>query len=197
MELWAYTVNDPAYFRILKDFGIDALETDRPTAANQVFCQNEAGGYFPEKRITGQWDFNKNLQGTIGSQLNVMGDTTVVGQKISFGTTQSFKLPGIENTNVNIAHIPAFDAAHALRFFSNIAPETLPGVLDCDNTYSLVFDLLKPKGQNAYTAILQTSNNNSDDADLFITGATNRFGILEQYNGSFKDSVWGKAGPGV
>ncbi|HLN72144.1 MAG TPA: glycerophosphodiester phosphodiesterase family protein [Prolixibacteraceae bacterium] len=190
MELWAYTVNDPAYFRILKDFGIDALETDRPTAAREVFCQNGAGGYFPEKRITGQWDFDKNLKGIIGSQLNVIGDTTVVGQKIQFGTTESFKLPKIENTNVNIALIPAFDAAHALRFFSNIAPETLPGVLDCDNTYSLVFDLLKPKGQNAYTAILQTSNNNSDDADLFLEGATNGFGVLEQYKGSFEDSTW-------
>jgi glycerophosphoryl diester phosphodiesterase len=190
MELWAYTVNDPAYFKILKDFGIDALETDRPTAARQVFCQNGAGGYFPEKRITGQWDFNKNLQGTIGSQLRVIGDTTIVGQKIQFGTAQSFHLPLIGNTNVNIARIPAFDANHALRFFSNIAPETLPGMLNCDNTYSLIFDLLKPKGQNAYTAILQSSNDNSDDADLFIKGSTNSFGILDQYNGSFADSTW-------
>ncbi|MGE5393622.1 MAG: glycerophosphodiester phosphodiesterase, partial [Candidatus Saccharibacteria bacterium] len=190
MGLWAYTVNDPAYFRILKDFGIDALETDRPTAAREVFCNNAAGGHFPEKRITGQWDFNYNLKGTIGSQLNVIGDTTVATQKIQFGTTASFKLPQIENTSVNIARIPAFDATHALRFFSNIAPETLPGVLDCDNTYSLVFDLLKPQGQNSYTAIFQTSNNNSDDADLFIKGTSNSFGVLEQYKGSFKDSTW-------
>lgn len=190
LELWAYTVNDPAYFKILKDFDIDALETDRPSEAYQFFCANSSGGHFPEKRITGQWDFNKKLIGTIGSQLVVMGDTNVMDQKIVFGTTQSFRLPPIDNTSVNIARIPAFDTNHALRFFSNIAPEGIPGVLDCDNTYSLVFDLLKPSGKNDYTAIFQTSNNNSDDADFFLNGSNNSFGVLEQYKGGFADSTW-------
>lgn len=190
LELWAYTVNDPAYFSFLKDFGIDGLETDRPSAAYQVFCKSAYGGHFPEKLITGQWDFNFNLFGSIGSQLVAMGDTTVENQKIEFGTTQSFGLPSIEDVSVNVAKIPAFDSKHALRFFSNIAPEGIPGGLDCDNTYSLIFDLLVPSGNNYYTAILQTSNNNSDDADFFLQGETNSFGILEQYNGSFSDSAW-------
>jgi len=190
LELWAYTVNDLAYFKFLKDFGVDALETDRPSEAYQVFCNNGNAGYFPEKRITGQWDFNQNLNGTIGSQLAVIGDNTVVGQTIEFGTTLSFHLPSIENNLVNIARIPAFDSQHALRFFSNIAPEGIPGGLDCDNTYTLIFDLLKPAGKNQYTAILQTSNNNSDDGDLFLSGEKNSIGILEQYNGSFADSTW-------
>ena len=190
LELWAYTVNDAAYFNTLKDFGIDALETDRPSEAYQVFCNNSFGGHFPEKQITGQWDFDKNLNGTIGSKLVLMGDTTVQEQKIKFGTTQSFGVSPIENTSVNIARIPAFDSQHALRFFSNIAPEGIPGVLDCDNTYSLVFDLLKPSGKKVYTAILQTSNNNSNDGDFFLNGSNNSFGILEQYKGGFKDSTW-------
>jgi len=190
IEIWAYTVNDAPYFQILKDFGIEGLETDRPAEATQVFCNNGFGGYFPEKRITGQWDFNQNLTGSIGSKLGLIGDVTTAGQQITFGTTASFKLPSIDNMQVNIARIPAFDAKHALRFFSNIAPEGIPGVLDCDNTYTLVFDLLKPHGENAYTAILQTSNNNSDDADLFLRGSSNSLGILEQYKGSFKDSTW-------
>ena len=190
MQLWAYTVNDPAYFKFLKDFGIDALETDRPSEAYQVFCNNGVGGYFPEKRITGQWDFNQNLNGTIGSKMTVMGDTSVVGQKVRFGTTTTFHIPSIENKATNVALIPAFDPQHALRFFSNIAPEGIPGGLDCDNTYSLVFDLLKPAGKNPYTTILQTSNNNSDDGDYFISGDKNAIGVLEQYNGSFADSTW-------
>ncbi|HAH25918.1 MAG TPA: hypothetical protein DCL77_19530 [Prolixibacteraceae bacterium] len=190
LQLWAYTVNDAPYFRILKDFGIEGLETDRPTAATQVFCNNGFGGYFPENRVTGQWDFNQNLMGTIGSKLGIVGDTAVSGQKIIFGTTASFGLPSIEDTQVPIARIPAFDAQHALRFFSNIAPEGIPGVQDCDNTYTLVFDLLKPTGKNAYTSILQTSNNNSDDADFFLKDSINSFGILSQYKGSFKDSTW-------
>ncbi|MBC8004550.1 MAG: hypothetical protein H7X84_03660, partial [Verrucomicrobia bacterium] len=190
LELWAYTVNDVPYFRLLKEFGIDGLETDRPTEAHQVFCNNGQGGYFPEKLITGQWDFNKRLMGTIGSQLGIVGDTTIVDQKIIFGTTESFSLPAIENTSVKIARIPAFDSQHALRFFSNIAPEGLPGVLDCDNTYSLIFDLLKPEGASEYTALLQTSNNNSDDADIFLKGSSNGVGVLEQYKGTFANNTW-------
>jgi glycerophosphoryl diester phosphodiesterase len=190
LELWAYTVNDLAYFKFLKDFGIDGLETDRPSEANQVFCNNGNSGYFPEKRITGQWDFNQNLNGTIGSQLAVVGDTTVAGQKIKFGTTFSFHLPSIGNEPANVALIPAFDAQHALRFYSNIFPEGIPGGLDCDNTYSLIFDLLKPAGKNPFTAILQTSNNNSDDADYFLSGEKNSIGVLEQYSGGFADSTW-------
>jgi hypothetical protein len=155
-----------------------------------VFCNNNAGGFFPEKRITGQWDFDNNLMGTIGSQLTAMGDTTIEDQKISFGTTATFKLPQIEDKDVNIARIPAFDATHALRLYSNIAPETLPGFLECDNSYSLVFDLLKPEGVNDYTSIFQTSNNNSDDGDIFLKGESNGVGILYQYNGSFADSTW-------
>jgi glycerophosphoryl diester phosphodiesterase len=190
LEIWAYTVNDPAYFKFLKEFGIDGLETDRPAEAHQLFCSNGSGGFFPEKRITGQWDFNQSLTGQIGSQLAVIGDKTTAGQVIQFGSTISFKLPSIENREVNVALIPAFDPKHALRFFSNIAPEGIPGGLDCDNTYSLIFDLLKPAGKNLYTAILQTSNNNSDDADFFLAGKSNSAGILEQYNGKFADSTW-------
>lgn len=190
LELWAYTVNDQPYFQLLKDFGIDALETDRPAEANHFFCNNLPAGFFPRKQIAGQWDFNNNLQGTVGSQLVVMGDPDVPDQKIRFGTTQSFRLPLIENTDVTIVRIPAFDPNHALRFFSNIAPEGIPGKLACDNTYSLVFDLLKPSGKNMYTAIFQTSNKNADDADFFLNGPANSFGIFGEYSGSFADSTW-------
>jgi len=190
LELWAYTVNDAGYFNFLKDFGIDGLETDRPAEAFQVFCNSSDGGYFPEKLITGQWDFNNNLNGTIGSKLVQMGDITINSQKIKFGTTNFFGLPQIGNSEVNIANIPALDAKHALRFFSNIAPEGTPGGLSCDNTYTLVFDLLKPPGTDLYTAIFQTSNSNADDADFFLKGKDNSFGILEQYNGTFADNTW-------
>jgi len=190
LQLWAYTVNDPAYFEFLKTFGIDGLETDRPSEAYQVFCNNAYGGFFPEKRITGQWDFNNSLQGTIGSKLVLIGDSSTEGQKIEFGSTRFFNLPSIDNIEVNVARIPAFDSEHALRFFSNIAPEGIPGGLDCDNTYTLIFDLLKPAGNNQYTSILQTSNNNSDDADLFLLGEANKSGIQGEYQGGFADSTW-------
>lgn len=190
LEFWAYTANDQPYLEYLKEFGIQGLETDRPSEVHRVFCENAFGGFFPEKRITGQWDFNNSLNGTVGSKLVATGDTSVIGQKIQFGTTGSFRLPPIESSVVGIARIPAFDPAHALRFFSNMAPEGLPGGLAIDNTYSLVFDLLKPAGKPGFTALFQTSNNNSDDADLFLSGNQNGIGILEQYHGGFADSTW-------
>lgn len=190
IEFWAYTANDAGYFQFLKDFGIDALETDRPSEASRFFCLGAGAGFFPEKQITGQWDFEGDLGGTIGSQLVAMGDTSLADQKIRFGTTKSFGLPNIENTEVKIAQIPAFDPEHALRFFSNIAPEGLPGGLTDDNTYTIILDLLKPKGNGSYTAILQTSNSNADDADFFLLGPENKTGVLEQYSGGFADSTW-------
>lgn len=190
MELWGYTINHPSDLKFLKDFGVDGLETDRPTAARQVFCENLSGGFFPEKRITGQWDFNGTLAGTIGSQLVLMGDTSLENQKIKFGTTTSFGLPGINGPIANVARIPAFNASHSLRFFSNIFPENIAGGLSCDNTYSLIYDLLIPSGKNEYTSLLQTSNNNSDDGDFFINGAANKVGVSGNYSGGFRDSSW-------
>lgn len=190
LEFWAYTVNDHPYLEYLEEYGIQGLETDRPAEVDRFFCDHKYGGFFPEKRVTGQWDFNQDLNGTIGSKLIADGDTSVAGQEILFGTTESFNLPSISNQEVNIARIPGFDPQHALKFYSNIAPEGLPGGLAVDNTYTLIFDLLKPAGRQGYTALFQTSRNNSDDADLFLYGTGNGMGVLEQYPGSFADSTW-------
>lgn len=188
IELWAYTVNDNGYMHFLKDFGIDGLETDRPAEAENIFCYDQAGGFFPEKRVTGQWDFSQQgTAGTTGSQLVEAGDNTM---KILFGTASDFGIPLVNGANIPVAEIPAYDPAHYLIFFSNIAPQGNPGGLYCDNDYTLVIDFLKPASVSPYISLFQTSNNNSDDGDLFIRGADHAIGILGNYFGYIADSTW-------
>ncbi|OFY16438.1 MAG: hypothetical protein A2X02_02750 [Bacteroidetes bacterium GWF2_29_10] len=191
IDVWAYTINNTGYMQKLKDFGIKGLETDRPEIAHSIYCDNKEIGFFPEKRITGQWDFkNKNLNATIGSQLVEKGDSTAIGQKSTFGKISDFNIPLIENTDVNIMQVAAYDSAHYLTFYSNISPQGNPGGLFCDNDYTLIMDILKPASIKDYISLYQTSNNNSDDGDIFINTASDGVGILGNYNGLINDSTW-------
>ncbi len=194
IDLWIYTINGNALFKLADDFGIDGIETDRPAMAANYFCNNKNGGFYPEKRITGQWDFiDQNLNGTIGSQMVQTGDTSTNGQTIRFGTTADFNIPAFNDTVASVMFVPGFDPAHSLQFFSNIAPHdnVLWKYPDCNLNYSLVMDILKPSGASGYIALFQTGSSNADDAELFInTNANNGIGILEQYFGSINDSTW-------
>ena len=190
IEFWTYTVNENKFMNMLKDFGIDGLETDRPTEAGAIFCGNAKGGYYPRKQITGQWDFNNSLAGTIGSQLVLMSNTNANPPSVTFGKTSSYSMPLIDGKDITVAKIPAFSADYSLRFFSNIFPDGPPSVQDCDNTYTLIFDLLKPKSTADYISIYQTSNNNSDDGDMFIYSSNNSIGIAGDYHGIIKDNTW-------
>ena len=194
LELWGYTINDNEQLDSLKLFGMDGLETDRASAAKLIFCENKNTGFFPEKRITGQWDFNnKNLIGTIGSQMVEVGDTNISDQKIIFGKTSDFNIPNINGKDAEVMMVPAYDSAHRLEFFSNIFPQGNPDHwLSCDEDYTIIMDILKLASSNSYIALFQTSNQNADDADLFIKhkNGINSLGILSQYFGNFADSTW-------
>lgn len=194
LEFWTYTINGHDLFEFAKNFGIDGLETDRAAMALSYFCDNKYGGFFPEKRITGQWDFNEsNLAGTIGSQLVFVGDTLNSLQTLKYGSTNDFNISKINDTTANVLLVPGLDSAHALRFFSNIAPsaEVSWKYCDCNLNYTLIMDILKPASTKSYIALFQTGSANSDDAELFInTTQNNGVGILDQYFGTIQDSVW-------
>ncbi|NTW33342.1 MAG: T9SS type A sorting domain-containing protein, partial [Bacteroidetes bacterium] len=192
IELWAYTVNKAEYMRSLKTYDFDGLETDRPTQAKEIFCTNNKEFYYPEKRISGQWDFDSTLLGTKGSQLSYIYQTPSNLSKIQFATCDSFHIPRIENVNINVAKINALDSNEALRFYSNFFPEGRPSASDCNNSYTIIFDFLKPHTDTGYISLLQTSNNNSDDGDLFIRNSDNSIGILGQYDGTLVDSTWNR-----
>lgn len=189
LEVWAYTANRSSLIQYLKSKGVVGLETDMPSNALNIFCNQTETGYFPRKEISGQWDFDNKLNAKTGSKLVFIGDTSITNQKITFGTTSSFNIDLIDSTDVTVAKIPALDASHALRFYSNIFPEGFPGELHCDNDYSIVMDVYKANTPGkTYFALFQTSNNNADDADLFIHNKG--IGILEQYHGNIEDSTW-------
>ena len=194
LEFWTYTINGHDLFEYAKNFGVDGLETDRAAMALSYFCDNKYGGFFPEKRITGQWDFNdSNLTGKIGSQLVLTGDTSNKLQSLQYGSTSEFNIPKINDTVAKVLMVPGLDSAHALRFFSNIAPaaEVSWKYCDCNLDYTLIMDILKPASTTDYIALFQTGSANSDDAELFInTTQNNGVGILDQYFGTIEDSVW-------
>ncbi len=190
IELWAYTANKASLITYLKSKGVKGLETDIPSIAINVFCNSIETGYFPRKKITDQWNFEQGLEASFGSKLVFVGDTSIVDQKITFGKCSDFNIDPIDSSDIPVAKIPAIDPNHALRFYSNIFPEGFPGELHCDNDYSLVMDVYKAADSlgRTYYALFQTSNNNADDADLFVHNQG--IGILEQYHGVIQDSTW-------
>lgn len=194
LEFWTYTINGHNMFEYAKNEGVDGFETDRPAMARNFFCDNEYGGFFPEKRITGQWDFNSsNLFGTIGSQMIEIGDTSDLTQKIIIAKTSDFKIPFVNDTDATVMYVPALNPTHALRFYSNIAPNAPVSwkYCDCNLNYTIVMDILKPATTKPYIALFQTGSANTDDAELFINAFENNgVGILEQYFGSIKDNIW-------
>ncbi|MBP7497015.1 MAG: hypothetical protein KA792_05060 [Bacteroidales bacterium] len=192
IEYWVYTINDEKLFEKLKAVGVDGLETDRTAAAFDYFCNNNVGGFFPEKKITGQWDFiYADLRATIGSDLNERGDTTVADQRVKFGSTSDFGIPGIDNKEAKVVKIPAYDPYHYLEFYSNIIPEGDTIGTSCDHSYSIILDLLKPvSSADRKISLLQCSHNNNEDADFFIDTDTKGIGVYGKYHGLLEDSTW-------
>ncbi len=191
MELWVYTVNDISLMKALKDFGIDGIESDRPAALKDIFCNKGDGGFFPEKRITGQWDFNnKNLIATVGSKLIEGGDTSLNSRRVAFNTTKGFGLPDIKGNVTNVMLVPGFDSNHSIQFFSNIYSEDIPSSFH-DYNYSIIMDILKPAtSTKPYIALFQTDDNNVDDATVFIRKANRGIGIFDSYDGYIADNTW-------
>ncbi len=192
IELWVYTINEASLFNKLKKAGVDGLETDRPGAATDYFYNDGTGGYFPEKRITGQWDFkNEDFSATIGSDMNERGDINTPGQQAIFASTREFSIPDINGTDAEVMKVPPYDSQHYLEFYSNIAPEGDTIGFSCDYSYSVVIDLLKPASSvKSYISILQTSHANKDDADIFINNQSKGIGIAGQYDGLINDNTW-------
>lgn len=190
IDLWAYTVNDTAIMRFCQKFGIDGIESDRPAALKNMFINKGDGGHFPEKRITGQWDFNnKDLSPTIGSKMIERGEQDD-SQKIIFNTALGFGIPLINGVNANVMLVQPYDSLHFLEFYSNITPEGLPSPIR-DWNYTLIMDLLKPaKSHKPYIALYQTDAKNLDDATVFIKTATGGIGIYGKYDGKIESDTW-------
>lgn len=125
-----------------------------------------------------QWDFNNVLTATAGG-------TTI---------TPSFAPPAtktsISFTNIAIQGQPAvaavFPRGNLLRAIHRLAPN---GGGVAVNQYSVIMDVLFESRTPGFTALLQTTSANSDDAEWFIN-AQGGLGILGTYGGTLSDGQW-------
>ena len=115
--------------------------------------------------ITGYWNFNYSLKATIGENLEwawEQGDAT-------FGTTDTFAIPGIQGKSANVLEFPDSDEFSA---FSGI--EVYVGAeLDEDkwlfNEYSIIVDILYPETSSTDTRAI-VSNEPIEQASVTING---------------------------
>ena len=103
--------------------------------------------------ITGYWNFNGSLKATIGENLEwawEQGDAT-------FGTTETFEIPGIQGNSANVLKIPDSDE---FSDFSGIEVWIGDG-LDEDswlhNEYSIIVDILYPEPSSAEIRAIESN----------------------------------------
>ena len=115
--------------------------------------------------ITGYWNFNGSLKATIGENLEwawEQGDAT-------FGTTETFEIPGIQGNSANVLKFPDSD-----EFSDFSGMEVYHGAeLDEDNwlfnEYSIIVDILYPETSSTDIRAI-VSNAPVEQASIIING---------------------------
>ena len=187
-KVWVFTSNDTDEIKTIKNHNVDGVESDLASSALKALYHEEKLKIAPLKATTGNWNFDaQNLQSKgIGSQmrpLNYSGDTI---QKVTYGTTSSFKIKSIGDKDAPVIKIPAFTPKNGLFVFSNFTPDKNE---DLHYKYSLIMDVYIPKeSKDKYICLLQTSPTNSNEGELFI--GTKGIGINNVYHGDLHVETW-------
>lgn len=188
-ELWAYTVNNEEIIYSLMEMGIDGVETDRPYVAQLKSCGFYPTSLYPKKETTGNWNFD--LQGMnslgIGSLLKNYNTNKDSLQEIMFGTTSEMGISAINGQEAQIAKVPAYNPTNGLFVYDNFMMEDSGAV---DYTYSLIMDIYIPSAyKGEYIALIQTSPDNLNDADFFIS-PDGQLGTFGDYHGDYEFDTW-------
>jgi len=188
--LWTFVINDSNNIKQILPFGVDGIETNLPGSLHNIVCQQGEGYPLPKGRISGQWDFKHgNLTASIGSNLMPWGELNKLGDKIKFGNTKTFQLPAINQQIADIIYLPAFPPNTGLQMFPGLQ-HFAPGSGHYSNNYTLIMDILRPtQSANQWIALLQSNDQNRNDADLFIN-PQGRVGISDQYFGMLEINQW-------
>jgi len=188
-KVWAFTSNNINEINIMRNNGIDGVESDIPATAMKAICENQMLDVSPLKATTGNWNFEQeNLISTgVGSQFRPLDykskDST---QMVHFGTTSSFGIKPINDKDAPIAKIPAFNPKNGLFLFTNFTPNQNE---DLHYNYTLLFDLYIPKKRNSgFISLFQTSPTNANDGDFFI--GSGGLGINNEYHGNLHAETW-------
>ncbi len=136
--------------------------------------------------VTGQWDFNGNLAASCGQNLQYFDGT--VSSDTTFGTTTSFGIGNIGGQPANVLHFNPSVPAWGGYIMAHGAQPNGGGAKV--NQYTLIYDIYYPSGSSGtFRPFLQTTLNNSDDADLFVNPG-NGIGISSTYAGNVTPDAW-------
>jgi hypothetical protein len=128
--------------------------------------------------VTGQWDFSGNLDATVGTALQYLGDTASI---------TSFKDATIGGSP---AKVMSFGAATKTQGYIMTHGASANGGGTNVNQYTLIMDVMFPAASDSkWRGLLQTDPSNSSDGDLFVNNG-NGIGISGQYQGKVIAETW-------
>lgn len=128
--------------------------------------------------ITGQWEFNGNLNASIGKPLQFVSTPALTPEFVSM------------SINGNTGTALHFPAANPTTWFLMEHGAAANGGGTKVNQYTILMDLMYPADQESdYRGLLQTALDNSDDADIFLN-PLNAIGIDGQYHGDLFPGSW-------
>jgi hypothetical protein len=128
--------------------------------------------------VTGQWDFNGNLDATVGTALQYFGDTA--------------SITAFEDATIGgkPAKVMSFGAATKTQGYLMTHGAGANGGGTKVNQYTLIMDVMFPAASDGkWRGLLQTEPSNANDGDLFVNGA-NGIGISGQYQGKVVADTW-------
>ena len=128
--------------------------------------------------VTGQWDFSGNLDATVGTALQYLGDTASI---------TSFKDATIGGSP---AKVMSFGAATKAQGYIMTHGASANGGGTKVNQYTLIMDVMFPAASDSkWRGLLQTDPSNASDGDLFVNNG-NGIGISGQYQGKVVADTW-------
>jgi len=128
--------------------------------------------------VTGQWDFNGNLDATVGTALQYLGDTASI---------TAFRDATIGGKP---AKVMSFGAATKAQGYVMTHGAGANGGGTKLNQYTLIMDVMFPAASDAkWRGLFQTDPSNANDGDLFVNKA-NGIGISGQYQGKVVADTW-------
>jgi len=189
LSFWTYVINDVPNMKKVMAAGINGIETDRPEILHKLVCNKVDQDMRPIPRVMGQWNFEKQkLNGSPGSNLRFWGKPDK-NNVLKFGTTVDFSLPAIHGEFADVIFIPSFSSNQGLQMFPGFH-HFGPGSGSRMNTYSVIFDLLRPKSsERVKQALLQTNENNRNEAELYIS-ESGEVGSLNNTVGFLPSDEW-------
>jgi glycerophosphoryl diester phosphodiesterase len=190
MQIWAFTENDNTELSRLVKLGVDGIETDRAWEAARFICNGIKGVPFQDETIA-NYIFEGNFNAKhIGSQIRLLNYQSTPTAKIpEFAPCSFWGIPFIEDQDKTVMKVHSFDSTNGLLVYNNSRDENY-GILD--DSYTLIMDVYIPKASmGKYIALLQTSNDNINDADIFIN-PEGGIGTSDVYDGYVSPNVWNR-----